>query len=162
AAAGTDNAAAQDGTPPAAGGSRGGGGGGAAGVSTRGVAYWAGDRSTQPRIIFTAGRRLMAVNAITGEGVTTFGDNGLVHTVVPYSGVPTIYKDIVIIGSTNGEVTVGDSPGDTRAYDARTGKKLWNFKSVPQPGEPGHDSWLDDGWKNRQGVNVWGWYMTID
>ena len=46
--------------------------------------------------------------------------------------------------------------------DVRTGAKLWDFHSVPQPGEPGHETWLNDGWKNRSGVNVWGWYLTLD
>ena len=53
-------------------------------------------------------------------------------------------------------------PGDTRAFDARDGKKLWEFHTVPRPGEIGHDTWLDDGWKNRSGMNIWGWYMTVD
>src|SRR5436190_13476021 len=50
------------------------------GVSSRGVAYWPGDKATQARLFFTAGQRLMAVNAITGEAVTTFGSNGIVDT----------------------------------------------------------------------------------
>src|SRR5204863_5837996 len=99
---GEPNAAPQ----PAA--ARGGGGGG--GVSSRGVAYWPGDKATQARLFFTAGQRLMAVNAITGEAVTTFGSNGIVDTVVPYGGVPTIYKNLIIIGAFNDEVTVGDKP----------------------------------------------------
>ena len=33
---------------------------------------------------------------------------------------------------------------------------------MPRPGEPGHDTWLNDGWKQRSGVNIWGWYMTVD
>jgi quinoprotein glucose dehydrogenase len=141
---------------------RGGGGAGGGAVSTRGVAYWPGDRNTQPRIFFTAGRRLMAVNAVTGEGVTTFGNDGIVDMAVPYGGVPTVYKNLVIIGASNGEVPTGDMPGDTKAFDAHTGAKVWQFKSVAQPGDPNHATWLNDGWKDRQGVNVWGWYMTID
>ena len=71
--------------------------------------------------------------------------------------------DGLIVGSNNGEVTQGPSPGDTKAFDARTGAKLWNFASVAQPGDPNHaKSWLNDGWKNRQGVNHWGWYFTLD
>ena len=53
-------------------------------------------------------------------------------------------------------------PGDTRAFDARTGAKLWEFHTVPRPGEKGHETWLDDGWKGRSGVNNWGWTQTID
>jgi quinoprotein glucose dehydrogenase len=66
-----------------------------------------------------------------------------------------------MLGATVGEVPIGP-PGDSRAYDARSGKKLWDFHSVPRPGEVGHETWLDDGWKGRSGVNVWGWYMTVD
>ena len=66
-----------------------------------------------------------------------------------------------MVGATVGEVPVGPA-GDSRAYDARTGAKLWDFHSVPRPGEVGHETWLDDGWKGRSGVNVWGWYMTVD
>ncbi len=51
--------------------------------------------------------------------------------------------------------------GDTRAWDARTGKLVWTFHSVPRPGEVGHDTWGGDSWKDRSGVNVWG-YMTVD
>jgi len=42
-----------------------------------------------------------------------------------------------------------------RAWDAVTGKLVWTFHTVPQPGETGHETWLDDGWKDRSGANVW-------
>ena len=64
---------------------------------------------------------------------------------VPFAEVPTIYKDIIIVGANvygPGETNlhpqdeVGSGvPGDSRAYDARTGKKLWTFHTIPQPGE---------------------------
>ena len=41
------------------------------------------------------------------------------------------------------------------------GKLVWTFHSVPRPGETGHDTWAGDSWKDRSGVNVWG-YMTVD
>ena len=44
----------------------------------------------------------------------------------------------------------------------RTGAKVWQFHNVPLPGETGHDSWLDHGWRGRSGTNVWAWYMTVD
>ena len=130
-------------------------------ASQRGVAYWPGDKQNPPRILFTAGTKLVALNAKTGKIDPGFGNEGQVEMVVPYSGVPTIYKNIAMVGASVGEVPVGE-PGDSRAYDARTGKKLWDFHSVPRPGEVGHETWLDDGWKGRSGVNVWGWYMTVD
>jgi glucose dehydrogenase len=130
-------------------------------ASQRGVAYWPGDKQNPPRILFTAGTKLVALNAKTGKIDPGFGNEGQVEMVVPYSGVPTIYKNIAMVGASVGEVPVGE-PGDSRAYDARTGKKLWDFHSVPRPGEVGHETWMDDGWKGRSGVNVWGWYMTVD
>ena len=130
-------------------------------ASQRGVAYWPGDRQNPPRILFTSGAKLIALNANTGKIDPGFGNEGTVDMVVPYSGVPTIYKNVAMIGATVGEVPVGPT-GDSRAYDARTGAKLWDFHSVPRPGEKGHETWLDDGWKSRSGVNVWGWYMTVD
>ena len=130
-------------------------------ATSRGVAYWPGDQNNPPRILFTAGRGLIALNANTGKVDPGFGKEGEVDLVVPWSGVPTIYKNVALIGATLGEVPIGP-PGDSRAYDARTGAKLCEFHSVPQPGEVGHETWLDDGWKGRSGTNVWGWYMTVD
>ena len=81
--------------------------------------------------------------------------------VVGYSGVPTVFRNLVMVGASVLELPVGP-PGDTRAYDARTGAKLWDFHTVPQPGEVGHETWLNDGWKGRSGTNVWAWQMTVD
>jgi quinoprotein glucose dehydrogenase len=133
------------------------------GVTTtaRGVAYWPGDRSMAPRILLTAGARLLALDAATGRPAAGFGRDGMVEILVPWNGVPIIYRNVAILGATTGEVPLG-FPGDTRAFDVRTGAKLWQFHNVPLPGEVGHDSWLDDGWRGRSGVNVWAWYMTVD
>jgi quinoprotein glucose dehydrogenase len=129
--------------------------------SSRGVAYWPGDKQNPPRIIFTAGRNLIALNASTGKIDPGFGKEGTVDLVVGYSGIPTIFRNLVMVGASVLELPVGQ-PGDTRAYDARTGKKLWEFHTVPQPGEVGHETWLNDGWKERSGTNVWAWQMTVD
>jgi quinoprotein glucose dehydrogenase len=130
-------------------------------ASTRGVSYWPGGKQNPPRIIFTAGRNLIALNARTGKIDPGFGNEGIVDMVVPYNGVPAIFKNVVMVGASTGEPVIGAS-GNTRAYDAQTGKKLWEFQSVPGPGDPGHETWLDDGWKGRSGVNTWGWYETVD
>ena len=131
-------------------------------TTARAVAFWPGDTSTPARIIFTAGRRLMSVNALTGEASAGFGQDGSVDIRVPWNGVPLIYKHVAILGATVGEISQGGDPGDSRAFNVRTGEKLWDFHSVPRPGEIGHETWLDDGWKDRSGVNVWGWYLTLD
>jgi glucose dehydrogenase len=137
----------------------------------RGVAFWPGDRSNPERILFTASplksagpsapARLMALDAATGKPSEGFGTNGVVDIAVGWNGVPVVFRNLVLLGATVGEVPDGP-PGDTRAFDARDGKKLWEFHTVPRPGETGHDSWLDEGWKHRSGVNIWGWYMTAD
>lgn len=128
---------------------------------SRGVSYWPGDADNPPRILFTAGARLVALNASTGKIDPGFGKEGIVDTEVPWPGVPTIFQNVVMVGANPGEIPHGPS-GDTRAYDARTGAKLWQFHSVPQPGEPGFGSWEGDSWKGFSGNNVWGWYMTVD
>jgi len=129
---------------------------------TRGVAYWPGDKDHASRIIFTTfNRKLMALDAATGKIIPTFGKDGVVDMDVGYNGVPTIYKNLVFLGASVGELPVGP-PGDSRAYDAITGNLIWDFHTVAQPGEVGHDSWLDEGWKGRSGTNVWGWYVTVD
>jgi quinoprotein glucose dehydrogenase len=134
----------------------------------RGVAFWPGDRTNPERVIFTASApkggtsaRLMALDVATGKPSEGFGVNGIVDIGVPWNGVPVIFKNLVMLGATVGEVPDGP-PGDTRAYDARDGKKLWEFHNVPRAGEFGNDTWLNDSWKQRSGVNIWGWYMTVD
>ncbi len=131
-------------------------------TTARGVAYWPGDGKTPPRIIFTAGPRLVALNAATGEPPAAFGKDGVVDIKVGWNGVPLIYKNAVLLGASVGELSQGGDPGDSRAFDALTGAKLWEFHSVPRPGELGHETWLNDGWKERSGTNVWGWYLTLD
>src|SRR6185312_14301836 len=130
--------------------------------STRGVAYWPGDAHEPPRIIFTTfDKTVEELDAATGKPVPSFGNGGVITLDVGYVGVPTVFGDIMYLGATVGETPIGP-PGDTRALDIRTGKTLWVFHTVPRPGEAGHNSWLNEGWKGRSGTNVWSWYMTVD
>src|SRR5690606_16169604 len=123
--------------------------GGPGGVSTRGVGYWEGDATTPPRVLFMAGSRLYAVDAKTGTPAAGFGENGSVDVGVPYRGTPTIYGTVAVIGANVNEVPQGP-PGNPRAFDVRTGEKLWEFQTVPRPGEPFNETW-GDGWENRSG-----------
>src|SRR5690606_39088578 len=131
------------------------------GTEARGVAYWPGDGTLGARILVMAGPTLIALDAATGTPARGFGRDGVKQVVVPWRGVPLIYGNLAILGARTGELNQGLA-GDTRAYDVRTGELVWTFHTVPLPGEVGHETWLDHGWRNRSGVNVWAFYMTLD
>jgi quinoprotein glucose dehydrogenase len=129
--------------------------------SRRGVAYWQGEANHPPRILFTSGRRLIALDAKSGALDKAFGHDGEVDLVVPYNSVPFIYKHVVVVGANTPPGAAGGI-GNPRAFDVRSGEKLWEFSSVPQPGQVGHDTWEGDSWKERLGVNAWPFYFTLD
>ena len=138
----------------------------------RGVSYWPGDSKTKPRVILATQARLIALDAKTGKPAPDFGDNGEVNLRVgvaddypkalySISSPPTIYKGLIIVAPSTQEGPSKGPSGDPRAFDARTGKLVWRFHTVPQPGEPGNETWGPDGWKDRAGPSAWG-AMTID
>jgi glucose dehydrogenase len=141
-------------------------------VSFRGVSYWPGDRNNPPRILFTTGRKMVGLNANTGKIDPGFGREGEVPLAVPYDGAPTIYKNLILLGTNfygPGERHIAPQLdgwagqlGDTHGYDARTGKQLWEFHAIPRPGELGNDTWQNESWKNRTGNNVWAFALTVD
>jgi quinoprotein glucose dehydrogenase len=115
---------------------------------------------------------MVALNAKTGKLDPGFANEGEMTMDVPFAGVPTIYKNVILVGMNMfgpGEEHLhqqdeepGGMPGDSRAYDARTGKKLWDFHAIPQPGEVGHDDWKEGNWKARSGNNMWSYAITVD
>lgn len=128
----------------------------------RAVSWWPGDGEYGPRIFYSFGAGIRALDARTGKVDPTFGDNGTVlFRGTPYSYPPSIFGNVMVVGANTAEMPRGPS-GNTRAYDARTGRKLWEFNTVPQPGEVGHETWLDEGWRGRSGANMWIWYTTGD
>jgi len=92
--------------------------------SQRGVAYWPGDDAAGARIFFTAGRTLVALDALTGQKVVAFGSAGEVAMPSAYTGAPTRFEDLIVVGS-NGP------PGGVRAYDVRGGAERWRFVGAP-------------------------------
>jgi quinoprotein glucose dehydrogenase len=148
-------------------------------ASIRGAAYWPGGEGAGPALIFGTRRgRMYSISVASGQLNPEFGENGMVDLKTPevmttgkdrnyiLPSPPTVYKNLVITGAGPGEgpggLNGGLGPaGDTRAWDARSGKLVWTFHSVPRPGEVGHETWAGDSWKNRSGVNVWG-HMTVD
>jgi glucose dehydrogenase len=141
-------------------------------ASTRGVEYWPGDSQSPAMILFgTASGQLVGLNAETGKPVPGFGvegfvnlkqgiENGFPSGQFSLSSPPKIYKNLVITGARVQESPSLGYSGDTRAWDLHTGKMAWQFHSVPKPGEAGHETWEDDGWQNRSGVNVWGLFSV--
>jgi len=142
-------------------------------VTRRGLAYWPGDKSTHARVYAGSGSDLVAIDVTTGKPAPGFGNEGLVDMKTGVLGdladarftmmsPPAVYKDIIITGSNNNEPAPSmGAYGDIRGWDARTGKLVWTFHTVPRKGEAGNETWPADGWKNRSGVNNWG-FMTID
>ena len=139
----------------------------------RGVSFWPGDARTPPRILLGTGdARLIELDAKTGVPVPSFGDNGVVdlrtgvadeYPKASYSitSPPAIYRNLAIVGPSTQEGPSHGPSGDPRAFDVRTGKLVWRFHTVPQPGEPGNDTWGPDGWKERAGPSLWG-KITVD
>jgi quinoprotein glucose dehydrogenase len=105
--------------------------------------------------------RMWEVDAATGQPVTSFGENGSISVGIPYGATPTIYRNVAIIGAASSEVPTGPAPGNPRAFDVITGKKLWEFQTVPKKGERFNDTW-GNGWENRQGTNMWGFAAPVD
>ncbi len=132
------------------------------GVS-RGVSYWTDGR--EERVFFGASHRLYALDAATGMPIPDFGEQGWVDlrqglgrdpddlwVVVTTPGV--VYRDLLIQGTRVSE-SMGAAPGHIRAYDVRTGRIRWTFHTIPQPGEPGYETWPPDAWKSFGGANSW-------
>jgi quinoprotein glucose dehydrogenase len=141
--------------------------------STRGLEYFPGDATTPPQVVFgTSDSKLYSVDAATGAANTAFGTGGVVNLDTPeilrglpgrngLTSPPLIYKHLIITGGTTQENPPRGPAGDVRAWDIHTGKLAWTFRSVPQAGEKFNETWAGESWKNRSGVNVWG-FFTVD
>jgi len=123
--------------------------------SRRGVTYWPGELGVAPRVFFTAGRRLIALDAASGLKAIAFGNRGEVEMRVVYNAAPTRFENLLIVGSNS-------PPGSVRAFDARTGAEIWVFESVPKPGEPGHETWQSNAWLDQPNLLHWPFSFTID
>jgi glucose dehydrogenase len=139
----------------------------------RGVAYWPGDARTPARILEgTQDGRLIALSAATGQRIPGFGEEGEIDlrkdtadrfpdAVYAITSPPAIYRDLVMVGAEVPEWPGRGPSGDVRAFDVRSGQQVWRFHAVPEPGEPGHDTWEGESWRDRTGVNAWS-IMTVD
>lgn len=146
-------------------------------LSGRGLAYWT--NGQEERILYvTPGYRLIALNAKNGNPIPSFGENGAVdlkmnddQQIDPESSeiglhaAPVVAGDIVIVGAAHKPGGVPTSKtnvkGFVRAFDVKTGKRLWIFHTIPKPGEFGYDTWLNDSADYTGNAGSWG-QISVD
>ena len=136
----------------------------------RGLAYWA--EGDDHRILYGNAQWLQAIDARTGRLIESFGDHGRVdlseglgrdvHGLAIQANTPgVIFRDLIIMSMRVGEGPGPAAPGHIRAYNVRTGQMVWRFNTIPQPGEPGYETWPPEAYKTTGGVNAWAG-MTVD
>lgn len=131
----------------------------------RGVTYW--ESGDEHRILLTAGHFLYALDAATGRPVKTFGDAGRVDfnaglgrdvskVALHSSTTPgAVFEHLYFLSIRTNEGPGPSAPGHVRAFDVRTGKIAWSFRTIPHPGEFGYETWPADAWKFAGGANCW-------
>ena len=151
-------------------------------LSGRGLSYWTDGKGDERIFYVTTGYRLVALNAKNGQPIASFGEKGVIDLkvgVVVYKdkqidlekgeiglhSTPTVVNDTVIIGSSMyeglGYLYSTGAKGLVRAYDARTGKLIWRFNTMPGPGEKYHDTWENGSWEWTGNTGVWT-QITVD
>lgn len=139
--------------------------------SNRGLVYW--KEGNDSRILYSHGEWLYALDAATGEAVSSFGEDGRVslksgleetagNKMVISTTPGTVYEDLIIMPLRAGE-GYGAAKGYIQAFDIKTGEIAWVFRTIPQPGEFGFDTWPEDAYKdpNIGGANNWAG-MAVD
>jgi quinoprotein glucose dehydrogenase len=135
----------------------------------RGLTYWAAGRDR--RLFAAVQSYVYALDASTGKPIPGFGNQGRidlreglgrdpqkVSIVLTTPGV--IYRDLIIVGGRTPE-SLPAPPGDIRAYDVRSGRLRWSFRTIPRPGEYGYETWPKDAWKYTGAANNWAG-MAVD
>ncbi len=113
----------------------------------RGLTYYKGTETLAPRLLFAAGNALWSLDPATGKPIESFGNHGSIE-IPPCVVSPAIYQNVIVFAGWNLDVF---------GVELTTGKPLWTFHTIPQPGEPYADTW--DG--RQSGANVWGG-MSLD
>ena len=142
-------------------------------LSGRGLAYWVSEDGSEERVIYvTPGYRMIALDAVTGNPVASFGDNGIVDLKqdadqqidlitgeIGLHSTPIVAKDVVIVGAAH---RTGGNPksrenvkGYVRGFNVHTGERLWIFHTIPLPGEYGNESWLNESSAYTGNTGVW-------
>jgi quinoprotein glucose dehydrogenase len=139
----------------------------------RGVAYWSAPNGSDQRIIYvTPGYRMLALDAKTGQPISTFGHDGvvdlkldndqdldLVNADVGLNATPLVAGDVIVVGAAHrfsgSPKTMNNTRGYVRGFDVKTGKRLWIFHTVPKPGEYGYDTWLEESADRNGNTGAW-------
>ena len=137
----------------------------------RGLAYWTDGKADTRLLLITPGYQLVALDAKTGRPIPTFGKDGIVELTegldrdvvkpgqIGSSSPAIVVRDVVVVGAAMIAGTAPPSkahvPGYIRGFDVRTGKRIWTFKTIPQPGEFGHETWEGDSWKYTGNTGAW-------
>jgi quinoprotein glucose dehydrogenase len=141
-------------------------------MTQRGINYWESADGSDRRLLFSMNDYLQAIDARTGKLITTFGDNGAVDLREGLGRDPAtinriqsqtpgqVFENLLLLGSAPGEGYMS-APGHVRAFDVVTGKQVWRFNTIPQPGEFGYDTWPPDAYKYVGAVNTWG-ELSVD
>ncbi len=143
----------------------------AARTVNRGVAYWSDGRGDDRILLISPGFQLIALNAKDGRPLPGFGKDGLIDLTegldravvkpgqIGSSSPAIVVRDTVVVGAAlqtgTAPVSKTNVPGYIRGFDVRTGKKLWTFKTIPQAGEFGNETWEDDSWKYTGNTGAW-------
>ena len=117
--------------------------------ANRGVTYWS--EGTDKRILYAYNSDLCALDAETGKPISSFGDNGKVSLKLGLeskakdkfvgSTTPgTLFEDLIVMPIRVGE-GVGAAMGYIQAFHVKTGKLAWVFKTIPDQGTPGSETW---------------------
>ncbi|HIF88132.1 MAG TPA: pyrroloquinoline quinone-dependent dehydrogenase [Gammaproteobacteria bacterium] len=135
------------------------------GAPQRGLMWW--QEGNERRLIYAAGRELIALDAGNGEPVESFGEDGRLDLrpsadVGPFfTSVPGIvFENMLIMGFSTSESSTSHA-GMIRAFDVRTGAEIWRFNSLPLTGGLGSDTWEEGALLNSGGANNWTG-MTLD
>ena len=141
------------------------------GIGARGLNYWESPDRADRRLLYLNAGNLTAINAKTGETITSFGTSGRVdlrnalwraaRNPLQTSNPGRIFENVIIISLPAQGAGYDSTPADVQAYDVRTGKVLWTFHSIPHPGEFGYDTWPEGAFRTAGGVHNWS-ELTID
>ena len=137
--------------------------------ANRGLMYWS--HGQDARVFAAVDNFVYALNATTGKQIGDFGKGGRIDLrenlgrdpasqSVRLTSPGVVFKNLLILGGRVAE-SLPASPGHVRAYDVRTGALRWSFHTIPQPGEPGYETWPKDAWQYIGGANSWPG-MTLD